>query len=24
TIIYPGHNNPTTIGSEKLGNPFVN
>lgn len=24
TIIYPGHNSPTTIGSEKLDNPFVN
>lgn len=24
TIIYPGHNSPSTIKSEKLGNPFVN
>lgn len=23
-ILYPGHNSPTTIKSEKLGNPFVN
>lgn len=23
-IIYPGHNSPSTIKSEKLGNPFVN
>lgn len=24
TIIYPGHNSPSTIKSEKIGNPFVN
>lgn len=24
TIIYPGHNSPSTIKSEKMGNPFVN
>jgi glyoxylase-like metal-dependent hydrolase (beta-lactamase superfamily II) len=24
TVIYPGHNSPSTIKSEKLGNPFVN
>lgn len=24
TIIYPGHNSPSTIKSEKQGNPFVN
>jgi glyoxylase-like metal-dependent hydrolase (beta-lactamase superfamily II) len=24
TIIYPGHNSPTTIKAEKQGNPFVN
>lgn len=24
TIIYPGHNSPTTIRAEKQGNPFVN
>lgn len=24
TVVYPGHNSPTTIKSEKLGNPFVN
>lgn len=24
TILYPGHNSPTTIKSEKQGNPFVN
>lgn len=24
TIIYPGHNSPSTIKSEKLSNPFVN
>lgn len=24
TIVYPGHESPTTIKSEKLGNPFVN
>lgn len=23
TILYPGHNSPTTIKSEKMGNPFV-
>ncbi len=23
TVIYPGHNSPSTIKSEKLGNPFV-
>jgi len=23
-IVYPGHNSPTTIKSEKMGNPFVN
>ncbi len=23
-VIYPGHNSPSTIKSEKLGNPFVN
>jgi len=23
TIVYPGHNSPTTIKSEKMGNPFV-
>lgn len=23
-VIYPGHNSPSTIRSEKLGNPFVN
>lgn len=24
TVIYPGHNSPSTIKSEKIGNPFVN
>lgn len=24
TVIYPGHNSPSTIKSEKFGNPFVN
>lgn len=24
TVIYPGHNSPSTIKSEKMGNPFVN
>lgn len=24
TIVYPGHNSPTTIKSEKISNPFVN
>ena len=24
TIVYPGHNSPTTIKSEKMNNPFVN
>lgn len=24
TIVYPGHNSPTTIGTEKNSNPFVN
>jgi hydroxyacylglutathione hydrolase len=23
TIVYPGHNSPTTIESEKIGNPFI-
>lgn len=23
TIVYPGHNSPTTIKSEKMGNPFI-
>ncbi len=23
TIVYPGHNSPSTIKSEKMGNPFL-